>query len=61
MGRREKRAVFAQCDLCLVNGSAVTDGHRIVSLNLAADWHRGQARHAGCGGTFSLFDIEVEA
>lgn len=54
------RAVLAQCDRCQVNGTATTDGHRITSLNIATDWHRGEPRHLGCGGRFDLFDIEVD-
>lgn len=54
-----RRAMHAQCDRCLVNGTATVTAGRITSLNLAAEFDRGCWRHPGCGGTFALFDIEV--
>jgi hypothetical protein len=56
----ESRAVLAQCQRCLVNGTAVVAGDRVLSMNLAALRHGQRLAHAGCGGSFALFDIEVD-
>lgn len=57
MGRRDNRAVLAQCEWCGVIGTASTNGRRIVSLNIASTYHRGRYKHVDCGGSFSMFDI----
>lgn len=59
MGRRAKRAVLAQCQRCLVNGTAVVSGDRVLSMNLAANRQGSRLAHVDCGGSFALFDIEV--
>ena len=53
------RNVLAQCDRCLVSGTARIRGGHAVSINLPAHRHRHGWMHSGCGGTFVLFDIEV--
>lgn len=62
MGRRENKAarrlVLVQCVICKASASASVNGRgRVVSVNLAADFHRGHVRHRGCGGDLRAFDI----
>lgn len=59
--KRGRRAVLAQCDRCLCNGTASVNARgRIVSLNLAAAPHPARRWvHLNCGGTFLAYDIEV--